>query len=156
MKVIFLTSALRRVLFCGTFHSRPAGCLKSTLEQLENCFENIYSLFKDANNRALKYYTKHYFKGDTGKCNFNMSKTSAVFPLALRVDGVTMCYHDASVFEKKSEHSISPQANMEMTRHTLSPNTGKLYLSPLPWVGSACASIVKHAPPIPPHPSPHP
>lgn len=40
MKVIFLTSALQRFLFCSTFSNKYINyILKSTLEQLGNYFE---------------------------------------------------------------------------------------------------------------------
>jgi hypothetical protein len=55
---------------------------KSTLEQPGNYFEKMYSLCKDRSDRALKYYRNRWFKGETGKCNFKMKKTSAAFPLA--------------------------------------------------------------------------
>lgn len=47
MKVIFLTAALQRLLFCSTYNNKCINyVLRSTLEQLGNCFEKYSQYLK--------------------------------------------------------------------------------------------------------------
>lgn len=77
-------------------------------------FWKIYSIFKDTNNSALKYYIKCYFKSYTGKCNF---KVSRIF-ISAGFKG-WRCYHVLSmtvllfcfvfVFKETLDLSLSPR-----------------------------------------------